>query len=132
MTTDSPDESLESSSDKTRQQSIHIDVTPEFRRNLRSLKRYRSIREDVQVVVDELQAGNFVGDRLTGVGEGYVVFKVRVRNRDIQKGKSGSYRLIYQLETSTSILLLTIYPKSEREDIKAKEVREILKEFYEE
>ncbi len=56
--------------------------------------------------------------------------KLRIKNRDIQKGKSGGYRLIYQVESLTSILLLTIYSKADREDISNKEIRRILNKFY--
>ncbi|HEY9627981.1 MAG TPA: type II toxin-antitoxin system RelE/ParE family toxin [Coleofasciculaceae cyanobacterium] len=111
---------------------VQVDLTPEFQQSLRDLaKRYRSIRSDIQVMIQELQAGNFAGDRLAGIGEGYVVLKVRVKNRDIQKGKSAGYRLIYQVESPTSILLLTIYSKSDREDISIQEICNILNEFYE-
>jgi hypothetical protein len=51
---------------------------------------------------------------------------LRVRNSDIQKGKSGGYRLIYYVKTSTAIVLLTIYSKSEQEDIAAEELLEII------
>ncbi len=127
-----PDKELDPPSDSQSQQSIvRVDLTPEFQQCLRDLaKRYRSIRSDIQFVVQELQIGNFVGDRLTGIGEGYVVLKTRVKNRDIQKGKSAGYRLIYQIESPTSVLLLTIYSKSDREDISNKEIRNILNEFY--
>lgn len=54
---------------------------------------------------------------------------MRVRNSSIQKGKSAGYRLIYQVESPTSILLLTIYSKSDREDIGVNEIREILADF---
>lgn len=115
----------------SQQSVVRVDLTPEFQHSLRDLaKRYRSIRSDIQVVVQELQIGNFVGDRLTGMGEGYVVLKTRVKNRDIQKGKSAGYRLIYQVESPKSVLLLTIYSKSDREDISIKEIRNILNEFY--
>ncbi len=127
-----PDKELDPLSDSQSQQSVvRVDLTPEFQQSLRDLaKRYRSIRSDIQVVVQELQIGNFVGDRLTGIGEGYVVFKTRAKNRDIQKGKSAGYRLVYQVESQTSVLLLTIYSKSNREDISIKEIRIILNEFY--
>ncbi|BAU10191.1 hypothetical protein LEP3755_06710 [Leptolyngbya sp. NIES-3755] len=81
-------------------------------------------------MLGSLQAGDFIGDRLTGIGKGYIVLKARVKNRNLQKGKSGGYHLIYQIESSSSILLLTIYAKSDREDITVQEVRDILKEFY--
>ncbi len=93
-------------------------------------KKYRSIRADVQQVIEQIQAGNFIGDRLPGLGETYVVFKVRVKNSNIQKGKSAGYRLIYQVESPTSVLLLTIYSKSDREDIRASEIIGIVAAFY--
>ncbi len=127
-----PDKDIDSPSDSQSQQSVvQIDVTPEFQQSLRNLaKCYPNIRSDLQVVIQELEIGNFVGDRLAGIGKGYLVFKTRVKNRDIQKGKSAGYRLIYQVESPTSVLLLTIYSKSEREDISIKEIRNILNEFY--
>ena len=128
-----PDKETDPQAESRDQQSVvRVDLTPEFQQSLRDLaKRYRSIRSDIQVVLQELQAGNFVGDRLAGIGEGYVVLKTRVKNRDIQKGKSAGYRLIYQVESPTSVLLLTIYSKSDREDTSIQEIRNILNEFYE-
>jgi mRNA-degrading endonuclease RelE of RelBE toxin-antitoxin system len=109
---------------------VTIDLTPEFYRNLRDLnKRYRHIRADIQTVIQDLEVGNFIGDRISGIGEDYVMLKVRIKNRDIQKGKSAGYRLIYQVESPTSVLLLTIYSKSDRSDITAAELRSIAAEF---
>ncbi|WP_414752172.1 type II toxin-antitoxin system RelE/ParE family toxin [Anabaena sp. CCY 9910] len=112
---------------------VLIDLTLEYKQNLRDLaKRFRNIRSDVQPIIEQLQQGNFVGDRIGGIGEENVVYKARVRNTNIQKGKSAGYRLIYQLESPTSILLLTIYSKSDREDIGAIEIRDIIADFYSE
>ncbi|NJO59282.1 MAG: type II toxin-antitoxin system RelE/ParE family toxin [Richelia sp. RM2_1_2] len=109
---------------------VGIDLTPECKRNLRDLsKRFRNIRSDVEQLTLQLQQGNILGDRIGGIGEEYVVYKVRVRNSNIQKGKSAGYRLIYQVESLTSILLLTIYSKSDREDITANEIIDILANF---
>jgi mRNA-degrading endonuclease RelE of RelBE toxin-antitoxin system len=72
--------------------SIQILFSDEFKARLRALaKRYRSIRTDLQPLIDELQSGNFVGDRIPGTG--YTVFKVRLKNSDIQKGKSAGDRI---------------------------------------
>lgn len=57
---------------------------------------------------------------------GYTLFKVRVRNSDAQKGKSGGCRIIYYLKTETQILLVTLYSKSDQADIAADEVKEII------
>ncbi|MGK7919023.1 MAG: hypothetical protein AB4080_03305 [Trichodesmium sp.] len=64
------------------------------------------------------------------MGEEFFILKVRVKNSNIQKGKSAGYRLIYQVESETSVLLLTIYSKTEQEDISPNEIRSILAEFY--
>ena len=75
---------------------IQLVFSDEFKARLRTLiKRYRSIRTDLKPLLDELQSGNFIGDQIPGTG--YTVFKVRLKNSDIQKGKSGGYRVIYQL-----------------------------------
>jgi mRNA-degrading endonuclease RelE of RelBE toxin-antitoxin system len=66
------------------------------------------------------------------MGEEYRVYKLRVRNSNIQKGKSAGYRLIYQVESLTNVLLLTIYSKSDREDINVNEIRDIIADFYNE
>jgi mRNA-degrading endonuclease RelE of RelBE toxin-antitoxin system len=110
---------------------ILVEVTAKFKRNLRSLaKKYRSIRKDIQPIIEQLQAGELPGDQIPGVG--YTIFKLRVKNSDVQKGKSGGYRLIYYVKTSTSIILVTIYSKSEQEDMAAEEIQQILAEFEQE
>jgi len=107
---------------------IRIFTTEEFERQLRSLlKRYRSIQSDIQPIIEQLQASKALGDKIQNVG--YPVFKVRVQNSDIQKGKSGGYRLIYYMQLSSEIVLITIYAKSDRQDISAKEVRRIIELF---
>ncbi len=117
---------------QSEQATVQIELTSQFQQDLRDLaKRYRNIRFDLQAVIQELEFGKFIGDRLAETGKGYVVFKARVKNRDIQKGKSAGYRLIYQVESPTSVLLLTVYSKSDRADISSKEIRKLLGEFYE-
>lgn len=106
---------------------VTIDLSPEYKQNLRELcKRYRNIRSDTQIIIEQIQSGNFIGDRIAGIGEEYFVYKVRVCNSNIQKGKSAGYRIIYQVESPTSVLLLTIYSKSNQEDISANEIRDII------
>ncbi|NJR24499.1 MAG: type II toxin-antitoxin system RelE/ParE family toxin [Richelia sp. CSU_2_1] len=111
---------------------VQIDLAPEYKRNLRDLsKRFRKIRVDTQPIIEEIQASNFIGDRIPGMGEDYVILKVRIKNSNIQKGKSAGYRMIYQIESPISVLLLTIYSKSDRADISPNEIRSIIAEFEE-
>ena len=107
---------------------IQVIVSPTFNRNLRTLaKKYRSIRNDIQPVIEQLARGQLPGDRIVGVG--YAVFKLRVRNSDTQKGKSGGQRLIYYVKTETGIILLTVYAKSEQVDIAAEDIQNIITEY---
>ncbi len=114
---------------QTHPPSIHIDSTYEFQQKLRVLaKKYRKISNDLQPIIARLQLGEQIGDQIPRL-KGYVVFKVRVKNSDIQKGKSSGYRLIYWVESPTSIVLLDIYTKSEQTDIPARQIQQIIAEF---
>ena len=107
---------------------IRVEYTPEFKRNLRALaKKYPHIRSDVQPVINSLQSGDVIGNQVSGTR--FTIFKVRVKNSDIQKGKRSGYRLLYNLKTPTEIVLVTIYSKLDQSDISAEQIQRILKEF---
>jgi mRNA-degrading endonuclease RelE of RelBE toxin-antitoxin system len=119
-----PNESLQKPPEKP----IEIRLTPEFKRNLRALaKKYHHIRSDVQPIIDQLQVGNFAGDQIPGTG--YTIYKLRVRNSDLRKGKRAGYQLIYYLQTQTQIILITIYSKTEQSDISTAQIRRIVEAF---
>lgn len=106
---------------------IQVRFTDQFQRRVRNLKKkYRLIQSDIQPIIEQLRAGDFVGNQVTGSG---YIFKVRVRNSDIQKGQSGGYRLIYQLESPTSVVLLLIYSKSEQTDVAVEEIQFVIELF---
>jgi len=99
----------------------NVRFTLPFKRRLKALaKRYRQIQIDIQPIVDELQAGNFVGDQISGPD--VTVFKVRAKNSDIPTGKSGGYRVIYQVLSPEDVLLLLIYAKSDQVDVSVEEI----------
>ena len=109
-------------------QSVDIEYTPELKRALRKLaKKYRHIRSDLQSVIMLLLKGELVGDRVTGTGN--TIFKARVKNSDIQKGKRSGYRLIYWQKRRGHITLVTVYSKLDQGDISTKEIKRIIKEF---
>ena len=75
---------------------IRVEFTLEFKRNVRQLaKKYRHFQSDIQLIISQLEAGLTPGDQIPRTG--YTVFKVRVKNSDIQKGKRSGYRMIYYL-----------------------------------
>ena len=105
---------------------IQVLTTDRFESEVRQLsKRYRRIRIDIQPIIEQLESGELPGDQILGMES--ILFKVRVKNSNIQKGKSGGYRIIYYVKTEDKILLVTIYAKSDKPDIPAAEIREILK-----
>jgi mRNA-degrading endonuclease RelE of RelBE toxin-antitoxin system len=107
---------------------VTVIASPTFAHNIRTLiKKYRSILSDIQPVIVQLENGETLGDRVAGIG--YPVFKLRIKNSDNQKGKSGGYRLIYYLNTNDKILLLTLYSKSEQDDVVAGDLRDIIEEY---
>jgi mRNA-degrading endonuclease RelE of RelBE toxin-antitoxin system len=60
-------------------------------------KKYPHIQDDLQPLFNQLADGETPGDQVPGLQ--HAVYKVRVRNSDIQKGKSGGYRVLYYLKT---------------------------------
>lgn len=104
---------------------IEVRASPTFKRNIKTLgKKYRNIRTDIEPVIKQLQNGELPGDKIAGIGE--QVFKLRVKNSNVSKGKSGGYRLIYYCQTKTGIVLLTIYTKSEQVDIATEDIKKII------
>lgn len=116
------------SSDQSPAPLVLVFFTGEFKRNLRQLaKKYRRIRSDIQPILDGLEHGQTPGDYIPGVS--FEVYKVRAKNTDSTKGKRGGYRIIYQRTPDTSIILISIYSKTEQSDISVQEIREIIHQY---
>lgn len=102
-----------------------VRFTLPFIRRLKALtKRYRQIQSDIEPIIDQLQSGNFIGDRIAGLD--LTVFKVRAKNSDIPTGKSGGYRVIYQVFSTRLVLLLLIYAKSDQADVSLDEIKDAI------
>lgn len=104
---------------------MKIKATNFFKRNVKNLKkRFPNIIKDVNGLIDELEENPTLGISL---GNGR--YKIRLKNRDLNKGKSGSYRVITYLEIDDHLLLLTIYSKNSQETISDKEIDKIISEY---
>lgn len=104
---------------------LQVTFTPEFKRNLRQLaKKYRHIKSDLQPILDQLAGGSKPGDQVPQVR--YEVYKVRAKNSDALKGKSGGYRLIYYVKSESEVVLVTVYSKTEQADIAPEDIRQII------
>jgi mRNA-degrading endonuclease RelE of RelBE toxin-antitoxin system len=107
---------------------IEIQLTLEFQVKFKALKkRYRNIQADIKPIFENLENGLILGDQFPGMDA--VVIKVRVKNSDAKRGKSGGYRLIYWVMSPELIVMLDIYSKSDQENITVNEVRQIINNF---
>ena len=105
-----------------------VGFAPQFTQDFKQLqKRYKQVGDDLRPLLDQLRHGQTPGDQVTGTG--YPVYKVRIRNRDAKRGKSGGYRVVYYLETAQQVVMITIYSKSDQSDIPTKVIRRIIKEY---
>lgn len=103
-----------------------IFYTSEFKRDLRKLnKEYPSLRKDLDDFIQALNAGELVGDLIPQIS--HPVYKVRIKNSDNNKGKSAGYRIIYYVQIPDSVVLITLYSKSEQGDISTKALCDIIK-----
>ena len=108
---------------------IKLIYLPEFYRSARKLqKRYPHILPDIDILSDQLERGESPGDRIQGLAP-YRVYKVRVRNSDARRGKSGGYRVIYYLETEEQTVILTIYSKTDQSDLPIAEIRRFIEDY---
>jgi mRNA-degrading endonuclease RelE of RelBE toxin-antitoxin system len=99
-----------------------IETTKDFENQFkRLLKKYRSLRSDMEIFKKELLENPEIGDDL-----GNNTRKVRMAIASKDKGKSGGARIITCTVlidvTNADIYLLTIYDKGERDSISRKEI----------
>ena len=99
-----------------------IIAVDEFQKDIKKLfKKYKSIKGDILELIDKLEE-----DYSIGIDLGYDLYKIRVRNSDIG-GKSGGYRVIYYTKLSNDkIYLLTIFSKTQKENIDLKKLKPII------
>ncbi len=102
--------------------SYEIIAVDEFQKDIKKLfKKYKSIKGDILELIDKLEE-----DYSIGIDLGYDLYKIRVRNSDIG-GKSGGYRVIYYTKLSNDkIYLLTIFSKTQKENIDLKKLKPII------
>jgi mRNA-degrading endonuclease RelE of RelBE toxin-antitoxin system len=102
--------------------SYEVRVVDEFKKDVKKLfKKYRSIKSDILDLIEKLEK-----DYTIGIDLGSNLYKIRIKNSDIG-GKSGGYRVIYYTKLKNSrIYLLTIFSKTEKDNINVKRLRPII------
>ena len=97
---------------------MEIILTRQFKDDIKFYKRrkkYLKIDADIQPAIEELRAGNLIGDKLEGLTlpANTAVYKVRLPNSSINIGKSGGFRLLYYVAIADKIYLAKIYSKKD-------------------
>jgi mRNA-degrading endonuclease RelE of RelBE toxin-antitoxin system len=104
--------------------SYNLIITSAFERDIKPLlKKHKSLKTDLAGFFELLENEPTQGKPL-----GKDCYKIRLAIASKGKGKSGGARVITCLKiTSDKVFLLSIYDKSEKEDISDKDLNELLK-----
>ena len=103
-----------------------IEVLPRFEKELKQLaKKYKKITADLAKFKKEILLNPTLGTPL-----GNNCYKVRLANSSIPTGKRVGFRVLPLVKLETDrIILLTIYSKTQKEDIDDIQLQEILQEI---
>lgn len=104
--------------------SYRVKPSPEFQRRAKKLfKKYPSLPQDLRALLTLLATTPTIGDSL-----GRNCYKVRLGIESKGKGRSGGARVItYVAVLAEEVVLLTIYDKVERDNLRPGELAELLK-----
>ncbi len=103
--------------------SYSIFPTRRFEKELKRLtKKFPSLKQEYAALLDELEANPESG---TLIGNG--CYKIRIAIASKNKGKRGGARVVtYVFVSKKTIYLLTVYDKSEQENLKENELLEMI------
>ncbi len=102
-----------------------INFSEDFLKDIKKLsKKYQNIKKDIQFLVTELEINPNLG-----ISIGNNLYKIRVANSSIPTGKSGGFRVITFIIEDNNITLLTIYSKTQKENLSDEELKIILEKI---
>ena len=104
--------------------SFKVLATSDFEKDAKSLlKKYKSLKNELLDLIVSLE-----DDPTQGTPLGSDCYKIRIAIKSKGKGKSGGARVITCIKVMDGfVYLLTIYSKSEKENISDKELQRLLK-----
>jgi mRNA-degrading endonuclease RelE of RelBE toxin-antitoxin system len=102
--------------------SYEIYLPQTFQRCIKRLrKKFPHIKDDLSTLFQSLQEDPQIGDPIPGWNR--KVWKIRVSGKDLKKGESGAFRVIYAWTSGERFLYpLFVYFKGEKEDTTKDEV----------
>lgn len=87
-------------------------------------KKFKNLKIDLKQAVKEIEDKNDLGVYL-----GFNLFKKRVKNSSIPTGKSGGFRVIIYQQLEDKIVMISIYSKTEKENLSDEELSLFLKNY---
>lgn len=101
-----------------------IDTIPRFDKDIKKLKKkFPKVKNDLVWFINELSSNPELGINL-----GENIFKVRIPNSSIPTGKRGGFRIITYYKKNDTLYLVTIYSKTEQDNILTEKLIKIVKE----
>jgi hypothetical protein len=106
--------------------SYNIQLSDNFKKEAKRLiKKYPSLKSELADLFTALEENPTLGTPL-----GKDVFKIRLAIVSKNKGKSGGARVLSFVKVEeTSVLIFSIYDKSERSSLSEKEIKAIIKDY---
>ena len=104
--------------------SYNIIAVPTFKKELKRLvKKFPSLKNELKILFENLEF-----NPIQGISIGNNCYKIRLAIASKGKGKSGGARIITNIVITEKIVyLLSIYDKSEKENLTDKELESLLK-----
>ena len=100
-----------------------IEYSDNFLKEAKQLsKKFKLLKADLQQAVKEIETQNDLGVYL-----GFSLFKKRVKNSSVPTGKSGGFRIIIYQQIENKIVLISIYSKTQKENLTDEELSTLIK-----
>ena len=102
-----------------------VETTQEFDKAIERLgRRFPAVVDSTEDLIGLIEKDQRPGVRVPGVGA--VVYKARLANRSAGLGKRGGFRIIYYIRPPDEVYLLTIYSKTDKDNIRSAEIRRLV------
>jgi len=105
-----------------------VEYSDNFLKEVKKLsKKFKLLKSDLKVALQEIQDENLLGTAL-----GYDLYKKRVKNSSIPTGKSGGFRIIVYQKVENTIILISIYSKTQTDSLSDDMLRTLVKAYFSE
>ena len=108
---------------------IDIFTIPTFRKKIKNYsKKYKGLKKDYKTLLDTLSQ-----NPSNGILIKEDIYKIRLKNSNLNKGKSAGYRVYYFYRNSKNkIVLLYIYSKNEQSNLSNEDLDKLIIELHNE